>query len=104
VAGYKREMNNKAPKPGPFAPLTRRHLLSCGLALSSLAAPASSLAAEEVKSGWKVSQEAANYIDKGPLGGGTQICANCHYFIDPYECLVIEGYVSPQGWCDFYND
>lgn len=104
MAGYKREMNNKAPKPGPFAPLTRRHLLSCGLALSSLAAPASSLAAEEVKSGWKVSQEAANYIDKGPLGGGTQICANCHYFIDPYECLVIEGYVSPQGWCDFYND
>ena len=77
----------------------------CSLpATSRLAAPASSLAAEEVKSGWKVSQEAANYIDKGPLGGGTQICANCHYFIDPYECLVIEGYVSPQGWCDFYND
>ena len=97
-------MTNKGPKSDPAGPLTRRHLLSCGLALSSLAGPATSRADEPIKSGWKVSQEAAKYIDKGPLGGGAQICANCHYFIDPYECLVIEGYVSPQGWCDYYND
>ena len=97
-------MTSKDPKSGSCPPLTRRHLLSCGLALSSLAAPTAGRSEDEAKSGWKVSQEAANYIDKGPMGGGSQICANCHYFIDPYECLVIEGYVSPQGWCDFYND
>jgi hypothetical protein len=51
-----------------------------------------------------VSPESVHYIDKGPTGGGAQVCMQCHYYIDPVECMVVEGYVSPLGWCDFYVD
>lgn len=59
---------------------------------------------EKKKSSWKVSPESVNYIDKGPRGGGAQVCSQCHYYIDPVECVVVEGFVSPHGYCDFYVD
>ncbi len=51
---------------------------------------------------YKMTPESVHYFDKGVPG--SQICAGCHYYIDPTECLVVEGYVSPYGWCDYYND
>ena len=98
---------------------SRRALVATGAAfsLASLAqaqkkkpAPKPAPKTEEKKpeekkpSSWKVSQESVRYIDKGPTGGGAQVCMTCHYYIDPIECLVVEGYVSPLGWCDFYVD
>lgn len=45
----------------------------------------------------KMSKEGAQYQEE-PLG--EQKCANCTNFIaDSKTCKVVEGEVSPQGWC-----
>jgi hypothetical protein len=33
-----------------------------------------------------------------------QICGRCLYFIVPEECMIVEGKVSPYGWCTYYYD
>jgi hypothetical protein len=30
---------------------------------------------------------------------GEQKCANCRYFIAPTACQLVEGEISPEGWC-----
>jgi hypothetical protein len=77
----------------------RRRAVLAGLAASALPRPARA----QEPSKWKVSQASVHYVDKGATGGA-QVCATCHYFVDPTECLVVEGFVSPRGWCDFYVD
>jgi hypothetical protein len=34
----------------------------------------------------------------------TQICAGCLYFAVPNECMIVEGTISPFGWCTYYYD
>lgn len=33
-----------------------------------------------------------------------QICAQCLYFISPNDCVIVQGPVSPLGWCTYYGD
>jgi hypothetical protein len=53
----------------------------------------------------KVSKEAMQYRDKP---NGKQSCSNCLQFIPGKaseangECKVVEGSISPQGWCNAY--
>lgn len=79
-----------------------------------------SLAQTGAQTGGKVSQEAAKYQD-APNNG--QICGMCKYFIPPGgqagsgmmggprgpgmmtqagTCQVVEGSISPRGWCVLY--
>ena len=44
----------------------------------------------------KVSQEAVNYQ---PSPKGDQFCGNCGHFIPPTACRLVEGRISPGGWC-----
>ncbi|MBU1396036.1 MAG: high-potential iron-sulfur protein [Gammaproteobacteria bacterium] len=44
----------------------------------------------------KVSQASVQYQNQ-PKDG--QSCANCIHFIAPNACKVVEGVVSPEGWC-----
>ena len=102
-------MSRTTPIPKPRPCLTRRVLLgaSAPLALASLATAQEKLDDKpdaRKKSSWKVSPQSVHYVDKGAQGGGAQVCAQCHYYIDPIECVVVEGYVSPHGFCDFYMD
>jgi hypothetical protein len=32
-----------------------------------------------------------------------QKCAACVYFQAPNKCGVVEGTISPEGWCAMYN-
>ena len=94
-------------KSCPSKAVLRRDLLGTALgAAAVVVAGAPAAAVEEIEGhfnhSYKMPQEAVHYIDKGVPG--SQICAGCHYYIDPTECLVVEGYVSPYGWCDYYND
>lgn len=44
----------------------------------------------------KVSQASVQYQDQPH---GAQKCANCIQFIQPNACKVVEGVISPEGWC-----
>lgn len=50
-------------------------------------------------SGGKMTQAAARYQSKP---NANQKCSNCANFIAPGSCKVVEGKVSPNGWCIVY--
>jgi hypothetical protein len=46
-----------------------------------------------------ISKSAAGYQDS-PNNG--QSCGACMHFAPPSACTVVDGPVSPQGWCKFF--
>jgi hypothetical protein len=48
----------------------------------------------------KVSRETAKYQDT-PRGG--QTCEACTSFRRPRACQVVEGDISPDGWCQLFD-
>jgi hypothetical protein len=48
----------------------------------------------------KMSQAYAEYQDR-PKNGLT--CAACSLFRNPRSCEVVEGDISPNGWCKFFD-
>jgi hypothetical protein len=47
----------------------------------------------------KMTQQAASYQDKPKAGAS---CADCALFKAPNACTLVDGTISPQGWCRFY--
>jgi hypothetical protein len=47
----------------------------------------------------KMTKEAAQYQDQPR---GIAMCATCSLFEEPRSCKVVEGDVSPNGWCKAY--
>ena len=64
-----------------------------GLALEATAAPTKSL---------KASKKVAGYIERDHPAA--QMCMTCGFYLDPIDCVVVEGPVSPWGWCNYYED
>ena len=75
--------------------LTRRELMTAAVGGLSAALPAP---AEEQPG--KTSQLAAGYqsTPKGSLS-----CAVCTLFVRPRGCRVVNGDISPTGWCRFFD-
>ena len=48
----------------------------------------------------KAGKEAVKYQDS-PKDG--QKCSDCTYFQAPSSCGVVDGTISPNGWCSLYN-
>ena len=48
----------------------------------------------------KLTQAAARYQDHPK---GSEVCAACPYFISPKSCALVEGEISPSGWCPIYT-
>jgi len=48
----------------------------------------------------KLTQAAARYQDH-PKGNET--CTGCPYFVLPKSCVVVEGEISPNGWCPIFT-
>jgi High potential iron-sulfur protein len=63
-------------------------------AMGICAAPEPTRAAGE-----KLSKQQAEYQDSPK---GIQMCATCSLFEAPHACKVVEGDVSPSGWCKAY--
>lgn len=80
--------------------ITRRRLI----ALSALAAGSAQAQQKRpaAKSSMKASKKLAGYIDKPDFSA--QNCAQCHFFVDPFDCLIVEGPVSPWGYCNYFAD
>jgi len=49
--------------------------------------------------GTKTSKEQVQYQDQPK---GEQKCANCMHFIAPNSCKLVEGEISPEGWCTLW--
>ena len=106
IAGFLRRMgpgprfvrNPRASRvePGIRAPLARRRLLR----LAAAAAAVAGWAAPSNAAAQKVSQAEALYQDR-PKGGLS--CAACTLFRPPAACAVVEGRISPYGWCRFFD-
>lgn len=72
----------------------RRALLGVGLAAAGGAICAPGSAQQP-----KISKAQAKYQDK-PMG--EQKCEGCAHFMAPDSCKLVEGMVSPSGWCSLY--
>ena len=81
----------------PNDKVSRRSLLRGAvlLATGTLAASVIPLAHAQ-----KASKADAKYQDT-PKDG--QKCSQCVYFQAPSTCGVVEGKISPDGWCAMYN-
>ncbi len=73
---------------------TRRLLLRRAALLAGAALTASIVPNEA--SAQKVSKAAMKYQDKP---NGDQRCSNCMQFVPPASCKVVEGTISPNGYC-----
>ena len=79
--------------------LTRRCLL---LAPAAALMPAAAARADDTPApgGWKkFSKKVSGYQDRDT--GGPESCGMCHYFLDPDQCVIVEGPISPRGWCNY---
>lgn len=47
----------------------------------------------------KLSKERAQYQD---YPKGIAMCATCTLFVAPRACKLVEGDISPSGWCKAY--
>lgn len=48
----------------------------------------------------KVPQKVVNYQ---PKPKGNQSCATCGLFVPQTSCKLVDGTVTPQGWCTLYQ-
>ena len=72
--------------------ITRRSALKSMAALAGIAVIPVSRKAYSAKA----SQASVQYQDKPK---GDQQCDNCLHFEAPSACKVVEGSISPKGWC-----
>jgi hypothetical protein len=49
--------------------------------------------------GGKMSKQQAEYQDSPK---GIAMCATCSLFDEPHACKVVDGEISPNGWCKAY--
>ncbi|MGB8365096.1 MAG: twin-arginine translocation signal domain-containing protein [Rhizomicrobium sp.] len=48
----------------------------------------------------KMAQKAAGYQDKP---NGDKSCSSCAFFKPPSSCSLVDGTISPNGYCRFYS-
>lgn len=78
--------------------LTRRKFL--GGAVVGGALMGTVLTAQPASAASKMSQKAAQYR---PTPNGKQRCDNCAFWEPPSSCRLVDGPISPSGWCMIYR-
>ncbi len=81
-----------------LAKLSRRSLLQ-GAACAGGAATLLTMSVNRAAAA-KMGKKAVAYQDSPK---GAQNCANCAPFQPPSGCKIVEGPVSPQGWCKVWQ-
>ena len=51
---------------------------------------------------FKMTKKQAGYVLRAQHA--SQTCAQCLYFISPKDCVLVQGPISPNGWCTYYGD
>ena len=80
----------------------RTFIKTIGVAAAAATCGRAAANAEEYKpqAQKKLSQAAIGYQDH-PKGNDS--CGTCPYFQFPKSCVVVEGDVSPAGWCPIFT-
>jgi hypothetical protein len=86
------ERGSAANKSGGARNPSRRLVLLAGPAVLALSFG-------RARGAEKMSKQAAQYQDAPQ---GVAMCATCSLFVEPHSCKVVEGDVSPNGWCKAY--
>ncbi len=77
---------------------SRRSVLTGTAVVLGLAA--SGAAASRASAQQKIKQADAKYQDHP---NGTQKCDGCVQFQAPNACKIVDGTISPDGWCQFFG-
>jgi hypothetical protein len=75
--------------------VSRRTLLKSAVVLAGAACAGMGLQKEALAQA-KVSKAAMKYQDHP---NGAEKCANCMQFVAPDACKIVEGKISPDGYC-----
>jgi hypothetical protein len=75
--------------------LKRRSVLKSTMLLA-VAALTFAVPGKQSRAQQKASKEAMKYQDKP---NGEMRCSNCQQFVPPSACKVVEGSISPDGYC-----
>jgi hypothetical protein len=75
---------------------SRRSILKYAGLLAGAALASGSAGVGDALAQQKASQQAMKYQDKP---NGEMKCSNCLQFVPPNGCKVVEGKVSPEGYC-----
>lgn len=76
--------------------LSRRSVLKQAVLLAGAGLTASVLASRTAYAQQKASKAAMKYQDKPE---GDKKCSDCLQFVAPDSCKVVEGTISPNGYC-----
>ena len=76
--------------------LSRRLVLRRVALLAGAALTASVVQTNDALAQQKATKEAMKYQDKP---SGDKQCSNCSQFVAPGSCKIVEGSVSPSGYC-----
>jgi len=79
--------------------LSRRRLLSGGVFLAAGGALLGASSANTARAASKMAQAAVNYR---PKPQGRAQCDNCAQWAAPASCKIVDGAISPSGWCAVY--
>lgn len=80
--------------------LSRRSMLRCAALLAGGTLAAGVIHVQPAYAQGKAAKDAVKYQDS-PKDG--QMCSACLYFQAPGSCAVVDGPISPNGWCSLYN-
>ncbi len=75
---------------------SRRSLLKSAVALTGVATCAALVPSRNAQAQAKASKAAMKYQDHP---NGDQKCSNCMQFVAPTSCKVVDGSISPNGYC-----
>ncbi len=86
----------------PTAGSSRRSFIKTVCIAAAATAGAAAAKAEDYKpqDQKKLTKAAARYQDHPQ---GNQVCGACPYFQIPGSCVLVEGEISPAGWCPIYT-
>jgi hypothetical protein len=79
------------PDPHQQLGISRRKAL-----IAAGAVPLAAMIANRTNAGAKVSQSAVHY-QASPKDG--KDCDDCSNFVSPSVCKLVDGDISPKGWC-----
>ncbi|WP_237058048.1 high-potential iron-sulfur protein [Microbulbifer sediminum] len=78
--------------------ISRRKFLKLS-GCAAILVPAAIIATDRAMAQGKASKDSVKYQDS-PKDG--QKCKDCQFFTEPNACQVVEGEISPEGWCNLY--
>jgi hypothetical protein len=81
------------------AQLSRRALFPTMFLSAAAVGAALSLGTDMAEAQSKTSKKVAKYQDHPNKG---QQCKDCRFFQPPKSCQLVEGDISPNGWCSFF--